>query len=65
MITNWDDCSELYIGEFNNDCLELYGELLTGANKHYCIDFDYLPIDDTCPEFEFCTCYKSPETVNG
>lgn len=29
---------------------------LTGNHKHYCMDWDGMAIDDTCPEFECCTC---------
>lgn len=29
---------------------------LTGRYKHYCPDWDYMAIDETCPEFESCLC---------
>lgn len=31
-------------------------ESLEGEKKHYCPEWDGLPIDETCPEFEFCDC---------
>lgn len=36
----------------------MVGHTLTGAKKHYCPDWDFLPIDDTCLEMESCTCYE-------
>jgi len=45
---------------FDLDCLYYtYGRLLKGRLKHYCPDWDYLPIDETCPEYSGCTCYQS------
>jgi len=29
---------------------------LSGRCKHYCPDWDYMAIDETCPEFDCCTC---------
>jgi len=40
------------------DCNRWHGRYLTGNYQHYCPDWDYLPIDDTCMEFEACTCKK-------
>jgi hypothetical protein len=37
-------------------CFRWHDHLLTGDNCHYCPDWDYLPIDETCMEFEACTC---------
>jgi len=28
----------------------------TGKFKHFCPDWDYMAIDETCPEFDACTC---------
>lgn len=38
------------------DCLKWHGRILTGHDSHWCWDWDCLPIDETCPEFESCTC---------
>ena len=46
--------------EFEKECIRWYGENLTGNYAHYCPDWDYLPIDDTCVEFQSCTCPKLP-----
>lgn len=36
-----------------------HGRVLKGEYRHFCNDWDGLPIDETCPEFECCTCYGS------
>ena len=41
--------------EWEEDCLKYWGKVLTGKHGHWCYDFDDLPIDETCQEFEFCT----------
>lgn len=43
--------------EFDEDCIAIYGETLSGKYKHYCCEFDFLPMDHTCFEFKFCHCY--------
>lgn len=42
--------------EWQEDCLRWWGRALTGAHAHWCPDWDYLPIDDTCSEVAGCTC---------
>jgi len=32
-------------------------ECLKGKYKHYCIEWDGMAIDETCPEFKTCLCY--------
>jgi hypothetical protein len=39
------------------DCLKYYGKVLTGKYRHWCYEWDELPIDDTCEEFECCICF--------
>lgn len=31
--------------------------------KHYCYEWDGLEIDETWPEFVFCTCYEQTEEI--
>ena len=45
-----------WAAEWKKACLEEYNKELTGSFRHYCPDWDLLPIDDTCPEFQQCTC---------
>lgn len=40
--------------EWEEDCLEYRGVLLTGRYAHYCLDWDGLPIDETCVEWPCC-----------
>lgn len=44
--------------EWEADCMRWWGRVLTGGYRHWCPDWDYLPIDDTVKEFECCTCTK-------
>lgn len=46
---------------FDRDCLREYGRILTGDRWHWCLDWDMLPIDDTCPEFDNCNCNIPPK----
>jgi hypothetical protein len=53
------DNPDFPLNEFDQDCMDMYGTTLKGKYKHYCIEFDFLPIDHTCFEFKFCLCYDS------
>lgn len=33
---------------------------LTGKFRHWCPEWDDLPIDETMPEFEACVCFSVP-----
>jgi hypothetical protein len=35
---------------------ERYAEL-NGQLKHYCPEWDFMAIDETCPEFDACLCF--------
>ena len=41
--------------EWEEDCIRYRGRLLNGKNAHYCFDWDFLPIDETCREWP-CGC---------
>ena len=41
---------------WREDCLREWGRELTGEFGHYCDEWDELPIDETCREFDVCTC---------
>jgi len=47
--------------EFEKKCYRWHGRKLEGNYAHYCPDWDFLPIDNTCVEFQSCTCTKRPE----
>ena len=44
-------------------CLREVGHPLTGKYRHFCNDWDDLPIDETCPEFDGCTCWGTRREV--
>ena len=54
---------EDFIKIWVKDCFRWHDKVLTGENCHYCPDWDYLPIDDTCMESEACTCNRKEENV--
>jgi hypothetical protein len=44
-----------------DDCMEFYGSVLTGKKSHWCPEWDDLPIDETCSEFNACCCMFDDE----
>ena len=57
---DFSDLSKLSEEDFQRhwmqECFRWHDRLLTGEKCHYCPDWDYLPIDETCEEIEACTC---------
>lgn len=49
--------------EWVHDCLQWRGALLEGKYKHWCMDWDGLPIDETCVEFTCCVCFDESDEV--
>jgi len=48
--------------DWDADCIEWHGRVLTGPRAHWCGSFDDLPIDDTCGEAIVCLCFDgTPE----
>lgn len=47
--------------EWIEDCKKWYGRVLTGRFAHWCYDWDGLPIDETCKEFEVCCCFPKTD----
>jgi hypothetical protein len=43
--------------DWKSDCLRTYGIVLVGEKAHWCPEWDYLTIDETCDEFGACTCF--------
>lgn len=50
--------------EFEEDSINCHGRILTGQFKHFCADFDYLPIDETCFQFQYCLCEYTDWDMN-
>jgi hypothetical protein len=46
---------------FEEECIHFWGKELTGKFKHYCAEYDYLPIDETVGEFAHCGCFDDDE----
>lgn len=47
--------------EFKRDSMKWHGVVLTGKFAHWCNDWDFLPIDETCDEFTSCCDVVDPE----
>ena len=45
------------------DCLMWRGKVLTGGSRHWCDEWDSLPIDDTCLEWP-CGCEPDLKALN-
>ncbi len=41
--------------DWKEDCLRWHGRVLTGKYGHWCPEWDFLPVDDTCHEWP-CGC---------
>lgn len=50
--------ADMISDEWREDSLRWRGKVLTGQHGHWCPDWDYLPIDETCPEWP-CPCSAS------
>jgi hypothetical protein len=50
--------------EWEADCLRWRGKVLTGEKAHWCWDWDGLPVDETTPEWDACTCYDAISAEN-
>jgi hypothetical protein len=43
--------------DWDEDCERYWGRKLTGKKRHWCPDWDFLPIDETTKaEIDCCTC---------
>ena len=47
--------------ELDEEAIKIYGEPLTGKYKHFCMEFDGLPIDEHSSEFAYCSCFEEDE----
>ena len=46
-------------GVWVQDCMYWRGVVLTGKYAHWCWDWDDLPVDETTPEWYYCSCWDS------
>lgn len=49
--------------EIDEEAVKFYGTPLTGKYKHFCMEFDGLPIDENCHEFKYCVCFEDGEEI--
>ena len=54
---------EQEINTFDQDSESFHGRVLSGKYKHYCNEFDGLPIDEPCIEFAYCLCFESSKEL--
>lgn len=47
--------------QWKKDCLHWRHEVLTGIYSHWCLDWDGLPVDETCEQFISCGCIPESE----
>jgi hypothetical protein len=47
--------------EFEVVCLQERGRILRGRYAHYCDDWDGLTVDETCDEWDTCTCFPDSD----
>lgn len=40
------------------DCYKWRGKLLIGRYGHWCLEWDDLPVDETCEEIAWCQCFE-------
>lgn len=51
--------------QWTHDCMKWRGRVLTGRFRHWCHDWDLLPVDETTPdEFDCCHCFERDEKRN-
>lgn len=44
------------MSDWELDCIKWWGTVLLGRCKHWCPEWDDLPIDEFCSEFACCGC---------
>lgn len=52
------------LSELDEESIKFYGKPLTGKYKHFCVEFDFLPIDERCEEFKYCMCFTDTEEIS-
>ena len=49
--------------ELDEESIAIRGHILTGKYKHWCNEFDGLPVDENCFEFKFCLCFEQSDEI--
>ena len=50
---------------WREDCLHFWGKELVGEYRHWCPEWDYLPVDETCEEFTCCLCFDDTNILDS
>jgi hypothetical protein len=58
--TKWNASQERF---WQRDCLHWHGIVLTGKYRHWCAQWDALPVDETCMEWP-CGCFTTAPAAN-
>jgi hypothetical protein len=51
--------------EWQRECLRWRGRVLVGERRHWCYDWDFLPVDETTPGIDGCSCFPSRNHGQG
>ena len=57
--TGWNASQER---SWRLDSLRWRGKVLTGKFRHWCSEWDFLPVDETCPEWP-CGCFSAIQSA--
>lgn len=55
-----EEADKMLGSEWASDCMACRGKVLRGKHSHWCPDWDFLPVDETCPEWP-CVCFAEAE----
>lgn len=48
----------LYELDFTNRPITNADKEICASHLHFCPEWDFMPVDSDCPEYEFCICYE-------
>lgn len=51
------------LDELDEESMKIRGHILTGKYRHWCNEFDGLPVDEKCSEFKFCLCFEDSQEI--
>ena len=59
------DTVSVELSEFQKTCLQERGRILIGEFAHFCLEWDFMTMDETCSEWDTCTCFAKPLHKEG
>ena len=54
---------DVTMDELDKESLKTRGHTLAGKYRHWCNEFDGLPVDESCFEFKFCLCFNTTQEI--